>query len=132
MAMNDLISDLIARIRNAQRVNKSVVSCLHSNLSCALLDVLREEGYIRGYKISSEREGVENIIVELKYFEGKPAIQEIKRLSKPGLRSYVSIKDLKKMRNPLGLIVLSTSKGVLSDEQAFEMKAGGELLCSVF
>ncbi|MEI8321378.1 MAG: 30S ribosomal protein S8 [Alphaproteobacteria bacterium] len=132
MSMNDSIADLITRIRNAQRVKKATVNCHSSRLGDALLEVLKDEGYIRGYKATEVRPGVVETLVELKYFEGAPAIQEISRTSKPGRRSYTSIKGLNRFRNGLGILIMSTSKGVLSDWKAAELNVGGEVLCHVF
>ncbi len=132
MSMNDSIADLITRIRNAQRVKKATVICYSSRLGNAVLEVLKNEGYIRGYKIQEVRPGIAETLVELKYFEGEPAIQEISRTSKPGRRQYADAKSTLRARNGLGILVMSTSKGVVSDAQAAELNVGGEVLCQVF
>ena len=132
MAMTDPIADLITRIRNAHRMKKKVVHCRFSQMGNSILDVLKSEGYIRGYKMQEVRPGISESIVELKYFEGEPAIHEISRASKPGRRHYISVKELGRGRNALGVFIMSTSKGVISDEKAAELNVGGEVLCHVF
>ena len=103
-----------------------------SKLRANVLEVLKEEGYIRGYFHETVSEGIGNLKIELKYFENQPVIQSLDRVSKPGRRVYAKIKDLKQINNGLGLVVLSTPKGVLSDGKARELNVGGEVLCSVF
>ncbi len=129
--LSDPIADFITRIRNAQRVSLSVTSSPYSRTREHIAQVLVEEGYIRNYKVS-ESSGKKNITVELKYFEGKPVISKINRVSKPGRRVYSAIADLKKFANGLGINILSTSKGVLSDSKAKELGVGGEVLCQVY
>jgi len=131
MAMNDLLSDMIARIRNGQKARLAQVNCRSSKLSANVLEVLKNEGYIRDYRVVGEG-NKKDIEIDLKYHEGEPVIKEIKRESKPGRRTYESIKDLPKFFNGLGIAILSTSKGVMSDFEARIANVGGEVLCSVF
>jgi small subunit ribosomal protein S8 len=130
--LTDPIGDMLTRIRNALMVKKKeVVVEPASKLKMAILDVLKREGYIEGYKI--EGEGVKKkIIVYLKYYQGKPVIQVIERVSKPGRRIYVGVDEIPKVYNGLGIAILSTSKGVLSDREAKKLRVGGELICKVF
>lgn len=132
MTMSDPISDLLSRIRNAHMAGHYHVECLASRMGERILAVLKDEGYILGFKREKVREGIDKIIVDLKYFEGLPAIKELKRSSKPGRRMYSPIQDLKKNHHGLGTVVLSTSKGVLSDAKAREMNVGGEVLFEIF
>lgn len=132
MAMNDPIGDMLTRIRNAQLRRRPKVSTPASNMRARVLDVLTEEGYIRGYA-RVEQKGVEaEFEIELKYYNGQPAIREIERVSKPGRRVYSPVKDLKNVRNGLGVAILSTPKGVMSDSRAREENVGGEIICNVF
>ena len=132
MAVNDPIGDLITRIRNAQARNKSKVSTPGSSLRVRVLDVLKSEGYIRGYASVQHSDGRSELEIELKYFDGAPVIREIERVSKPGRRVYSSIKDLKPVKNGLGISILSTPKGVMSDTAARDANVGGEVLCRVY
>ena len=132
MTMTDPIADLLSRIRNAHKAKKSVVRCLYSKINLNILEVLKEEGYIRTYQVHPVREGISEIEVELKYHEGLPVIQKIDRVSTPGRRTYASIEKLSRPFNGLGMYVLSTSKGVLSDAAARKMNVVGEILCRVF
>ena len=132
MTMTDPIADLLSRIRNGHRARKAVVECLYSKIGKDILEVLKDEGYIRAYNVKEIRAGVSRIDVELKYFEGEPVVQSIDRVSKPGRRTYASIQDLDRPSNGLGIYVLSTSKGVVSDAEARKMNTGGEVLCRVF
>ena len=132
MSMTDPVSDMLTRIRNGQRVGKSSVVSPASKLRTGVLDVLQREGYIRGYNINEIRKGVSEITIELKYFEGDAVIKQIDRVSTPGRRVYSKIKDLPKVYNGLGIAVLSTPRGVLSDQEAREQNVGGEILCKVF
>lgn len=131
MNINDPIGDLITRIRNAQMRGKSVVTTPASTLRVRVLEVLQEEGYIRGYT-KIEADGKPELEVQLKYHEGAPVISEIQRVSKPGRRVYSSIKDLGLVRNGLGIAILSTPKGVMSDAAARAQNVGGEVLCKVY
>jgi small subunit ribosomal protein S8 len=131
MNLNDPIGDLITRIRNAQMRGRSTVTSPTSTLRVRLLDVLVEEGYVRGYG-EIEKDGKKELEIQLKYFEGAPVITEIARVSKPGRRVYSSIKDLGLVRNGLGVSILSTPKGVMSDAAARTANVGGEVLCRVY
>ena len=132
MAVNDPISDLITRIRNAQMRNKSKVSSPGSNVRARVLDVLKSEGYIRGYASVEHAGGRSELEIELKYFDGAPVIREISRVSKPGRRVYASVKNLPRVNNGLGVAVLSTPKGIMADHDAREANVGGEVLFTVF
>lgn len=132
MSMSDPLGDMLTRIRNGQRANKDVVSVPASKLRSGVLDVLVREGYIRGYSQNEIRTGISEFAVELKYFEGEPVIKEISRVSKPGRRVYSGIKDLPTYYNGLGISVLSTPSGVLSDAEARSKNVGGEVLCKVY
>jgi small subunit ribosomal protein S8 len=131
MNINDPVGDLITRIRNAQLRGRSKVLSPASTLRARVLNVLVEEGYIRGFS-EVENEGRKELEIELKYFEGAPAIHEIQRVSKPGRRVYSSIKDLGLVRNGLGISIISTPKGVMSDNAARDANVGGEVLCEVY
>lgn len=132
MSLTDPLGDMIARIRNGQRASKSAVVSPASKLRTNVLDVLKREGYIRGYAESVVRPGVNEITIELKYHEGKPVISEIQRVSKPGRRVYSRISDLPRVANGLGISILSTPRGVMSDAEARAQHVGGEVLCQVF
>jgi len=132
MAMNDPLGDMLTRIRNAQMRRRPKVSSPASNLRSRVLDVLAEEGYIRGYTRVDHKNGLSELEIELKYLNGQPAIREISRVSKPGRRVYSPLRDLPTVANGLGLSILSTPKGVMSDTRAREEQVGGEVLCSVF
>jgi small subunit ribosomal protein S8 len=131
MSMNDPLGDLLARIRNAQLRNKSKVTSPNSRLRVRVLEVLKSEGYIRGYA-EVEREGHSEVEIELKYFDGEPVIREIERISKPGRRVYASVKNLPRINNGLGVAIVSTPKGVMADHDARDANVGGEILCTVF
>ena len=132
MTMTDPLGDMLTRIRNAQMRQKSTVATPASKLRGRVLDVLQEEGYIRGYAKVDYDGGKSEYEIELKYYDGSPVIQEIKRISKPGRRVYSSVDDIPLVKNGLGISILSTSKGVMSDNVAREENVGGEVLCSVF
>lgn len=132
MFVNDPIGDMITRIRNAQRVGKKSVVAPHSKFRENVLNVLQREGYIRGFSVQEVRKDIKNINIELKYAEGQPVISRIERKSKPGMRSYVTSSSMPKVANGLGINVLSTSAGVMSDIEAREKGIGGEILFSVF
>ena len=132
MNVNDPIGDMITRIRNAQQRTKSKVSTPGSRLRRSVLDVLKSEGYIRDYSTLEHKDGRSEFEIELKYFDGEPVIAEISRVSKPGRRVYSSIRDLKPVRNGLGISILSTPKGVMSDAAARDQNVGGEVLCRVY
>ena len=131
MAVTDPVGDLLTRIRNGQRARKDSVLTPASKLRVRVLDVLQREGYIRGY--SEEALGrAPGIRIELKYFEGQPAIQHVARVSKPGRRVYSGSQELPRVRNGLGITIVSTPRGVLSDAEAREQNVGGEVLAEVF
>ena len=132
MPVNDPIGDMIARIRNAGERRRARVITPASKLRQRVLDVLQSEGYIRGYSRSETVEGFAQFEIELKYYDGEPVIAEISRVSKPGRRVYSSIDELKPVKNGLGISILSTSKGVMSDTAARDANVGGEVLCRVY
>ena len=132
MQLNDPIGDLIARITNAQMRKKSKVSTPGSRLRVSLLDVLQSEGFIRGYAKVDHSDGRSELEIELKYFDGEPVIREISRVSKPGRRVYVAVRNLPRINNGLGVAILSTPRGVMADHDARDANVGGELLCTVF
>ena len=132
MATNDPVGDLITRIRNAQMRNKPKVSSPGSKLRESVLEVLKTEGYIRGYAAVEHSSGRNELEIELKYFDGQPVIREIDRVSKPGRRVYVAVKNLPRINNGLGIAILSTPKGVMADHAARDANVGGEILCTVF
>ena len=132
MSMNDPLGDMLTRIRNAQMRGKSTVRTPASKLRAWVLYVLKDEGYIRGYESAQSAAGLPELEISLKYFEGTPVIREIKRVSKPGRRVYASVKDIPSVRNGLGVSIVSTPKGVMSDAAARTANVGGEVLCTVF
>ena len=132
MSFSDPIGDMLTRIRNGQKARKSAVVAPASVLRENVLEVLKQEGYIRGYSRESLSEGIAQIKIELKYYENEPVIHTIDRVSKPGRRVYAKIRDLKPINNGLGTVILSTPRGVLSDGKARELNVGGEVLCNVF
>ena len=132
MAFNDSLSDMLARIKNAHKANKTFTSCYKSKLNLNVLSVLKDEGYIRDFKDIELRKGIGNIKIDLKYYNGDPVIKKIKRVSKPGIRVYSKINDLQKTFGGLGISILSTPKGVMSDQKARDNNVGGEILCEVF
>ena len=132
MSMNDPLGDMLTRIRNAQMRGKSTVATPASKLRAWVLDVLADEGYIRGYEKNTTDNGQGELVISLKYFEGTPVIREIKRVSKPGRRVYLGVKDIPIVRNGLGVSIVSTPKGVMSDAAARSANVGGEVLCTVF
>ncbi|CAH2601671.1 30S ribosomal subunit protein S8 [Rhodovastum atsumiense] len=132
MALSDPLGDMLARIRNAQRSRHAMCLSPNSRLRQNVLDVLRREGYIRGFSTEDLRPGVSQIRIELKYNDGEPVIKEITRISKPGRRVYSKIRELPKVYAGLGISILSTPRGVLSDAEARAANVGGEVLCRVF
>ena len=130
MSMQDPISDMLTRIRNAHHRSKPDVVMPSSKLKASLAKVLQDEGYISGFSVSDETKP--SLTIELKYFEGKPVIEEINRASKPSLRVYAGTKDLPKVRSGLGVAIVSTSQGVMTDRAARAAGIGGEVLCTVF
>jgi small subunit ribosomal protein S8 len=132
MAMTDPVGDLLTRIRNGQLRGLAKIKSPNSRLRARLLDVLKEEGFIRGYTEVELSTGKRELDIELKYHEGQPVIRELKRVSTPGRRVYTSVKDLKPHRQGLGVSILSTPQGVMTDTLAREKNVGGEVLCQVF
>ena len=132
MSISDPLSDMLTRIRNGQRARLDIVSSPASRLLASVLEVLQKEGFIRGYNRRDVRTGISEIEIELKYHEGEPVIREIRRVSKPGCRVYSGIQDLSKVYGGLGISILSTPKGVMSDHEARVAHVGGEVLCKVF
>lgn len=132
MALTDPLGDMLARIRNGQRANKGSIVSPASKLRANVLEVLKREGYIRSYSQSDVRPGVTELTIELKYHEGKPVITTISRVSTPGRRVYSKITDLPRVANGLGICILSTPRGVMSDSEARSQNVGGEVLCQVF
>ena len=132
MAVNDPLGDMIARIKNGATRRRSKVLTPASKLRQRVLDVLQSEGYIRGYSVVEEPGEFPQFEIELKYYDGQPVIAEIARVSTPGRRVYSSIKDLKPIKNGLGISILSTPKGVMSDTAARDLNVGGEVLCRVY
>jgi len=129
--MTDPLGDMLTRIRNGQQAKKDSILTPASNLRVRVLDVLQREGYIRGYS-EEELAGQKGIRIELKYFEGQPAIQHLARVSKPGRRVYSGATELPRIRNGLGTVIVSTPRGVLSDGEARDQNVGGEVLAEVF
>lgn len=132
MTMTDPIADLLTRIRNGQRASKKMVPCPYSREKENIVKVLQEEGYLRGYSVSSNAQGHKELQIELKYHENESVIRYIDRISKPGRRVYSPIAKLAKVANGLGMSILSTNKGILSDAKARDLSVGGEVLCRVF
>jgi small subunit ribosomal protein S8 len=132
MSMNDPLGDMLTRIRNAQMRGKSSVRSPASKLRAWVLDVLKDEGYIRGYSRVTSAAGHPELEIELKYAGGEPAIRELTRVSKPGRRVYAGVQEIPQVRNGLGVSVVSTPKGVMSDAAARAANVGGEVLCRVF
>jgi small subunit ribosomal protein S8 len=132
MSMTDPLGDMLTRIRNAQRAHKPSVAAPASKIRANVLEVLKREGYIRGFTRADIRPGVVELNIELKYVDGEPVIREIARISKPGRRIYSKINDLPRVYNGLGIAILSTPRGVMSDNEARAANVGGEVLCRVF
>ena len=132
MSMSDPLGDMLTRIRNAQRARHSSCVAPASRLRANVLDVLKREGFIRGYAAEEVRPGIAQLRIELKYNEGEPVIKEIQRVSKPGRRVYSKIRELPRVYAGLGVSILSTPRGVLSDAEARAANVGGEVLCRVF
>ena len=132
MAVNDPLGDMLTRIRNAQMRKRGKVSTPGSSLRQKVLDVLQAEGYIRGYSTTDYGNGRSEFEIELKYFDNEPVIREMNRVSKPGRRVYVAVRNLPRINNGLGISILSTPKGVMADHDARDANVGGEVLCTVF
>ena len=132
MNLTDPLGDMLTRIRNAQMRKRSTVRSPGSKHRVRVLDVLKSEGYIRGYSVTTHENGRSEIDIELKYFDGLPVIKEIQRVSTPGRRVYSSVTTLPRVRDGLGIAIVSTSKGVMSEHEARDENVGGEVLCQVF
>ncbi|MCI0756437.1 30S ribosomal protein S8 [Teichococcus vastitatis] len=132
MSLSDPLGDMLTRIRNGHQARKARISSPSSRLRADVLEVLKREGFIRAYRTEQVRPGVSVLDIELKYSEGEPAIKEIMRVSKPGRRVYSKIKELPRFYNGLGISILSTPRGVMSDNEARAANVGGEVLCRVF
>jgi small subunit ribosomal protein S8 len=132
MSINDPLGDMLTRIRNAQMRKKGKVTTPGSRIRANVLDVLKDEGYIRGYSTTELGNGRTEFDIELKYFDGQPVIREIARVSKPGRRVYAAVDAMPRVGNGLGITIVSTSKGVMADHSAREANVGGEVLCKVF
>ena len=132
MSMSDTLGDMFTRIRNGQTTNKKIVDAPASRFRKNVLEVLKREGFIRNFEEKEMKPGINFFEIELKYYNGKPVITEIKRVSKPGRRVYSSIKNLQKTYNGLGISILSTPRGVMSDNEAREANVGGEVLCTIY
>jgi len=132
MTMSDPLGDMLTRIRNAQAANLATTTCPHSGVRESVCGVLADEGYIRGYKVVDGENNKRFIEIELKYVEGQPVIHELKRVSKPGRRTYSKIKDLQPYHNGLGIKIISTPRGVMPDYKARNENVGGEVLCQVY
>lgn len=132
MNITDPLGDMLTRIRNGQAARKDSVLSPASRLRINVLEVLQREGYIRGFTQEGSDGGMATVRIELKYFEGQPAIRELKRVSKPGRRVYSGARELPRVRNGLGITIVSTPRGVLSDDEARKENVGGEVLCQVF
>jgi small subunit ribosomal protein S8 len=132
MSFTDPIADMITRIRNGQLRKLNTVSIPNSRLRAKILDVLKDEGYISNYKILSEKQNNKSLIVDLKYNNGIPVIKNIARVSKPGRRVYAKADSIPKIQNGLGIAIVSTSMGIMSDNDARSKKIGGEVICRVF
>ena len=130
--MNDPIADMLTRIRNSSLRGKSTVSTPASKLRVRVLEVLEDEGYIRGYAPTTGTDGHPAIEISLKYYDGEPVIRELKRVSKPGRRVYMGVNDIPSVRQGLGVSIVSTPQGVMSDAKARAANVGGEVLCTVF
>tara|TARA_B100001123_G_C14920139_1_gene871426 strand:- start:235 stop:633 length:399 start_codon:yes stop_codon:yes gene_type:complete len=132
MTLADPIGDMITRIRNAQMRSLNDVTIPSSKFRAKILDVLKQEGYISDYKVLSDKKNRGNLFVYLKYSNGSPVIKEIKRVSKPGRRIYAKADSIPRIQNGLGLAIVSTSKGIMTDNDARNQKIGGEIICRVF
>ncbi|HLS19831.1 MAG TPA: 30S ribosomal protein S8 [Paracoccaceae bacterium] len=132
MSMNDPLGDMLTRIRNAAMRHKSTVRSPSSKMRVRVLEVLRDEGYIRGFEVIDKGDGKPEVEISLKYYEGEPVIRELRRVSKPGRRYYSGVATMPQVRNGLGVAIVSTSRGVMSDARALAENVGGEVLCTVF
>ena len=131
MSMSDPISDMLTRIRNAQLAEKTIVAMPSSKLKVAIAEVLKDEGYVDGFSVVSSENGKATLEIGLKYYSGRPVIEKIQRISRPGLRIYKGSEDIPKVMNGLGIAIVSTSKGLMTDRKARANGIGGEVLCVV-
>ncbi len=132
MSMNDPLSDMLTRIRNGQQAGKPEIACPHSRLHENVCAVLKDEGFVREYRVESHEGNKKTLVIELKYAEGRGVIREIARVSKPGRRVYTDVKTMPRFYNGLGILVVSTPQGVMADKKARAANVGGEVLCQVF
>ena len=132
MTFIDTIGDMLTRIRNGQMRSLNKINVPFSNFRLKILEVLKKEGYIVGFKTDNDKKNIKSLLVDLKYYEGQPVIKEIKRISKPGRRVYSKATSIPRIRNGLGVAILSTSKGVMSDSEAIKNNLGGEIICRIF
>ena len=132
MSMNDPISDMLTRIRNGLKARKETIVCPSSKILRNILDLLVREGYIKSFSVRPVRTGINELLIELKYFDGGPAIKIIKRISTPGRRSYAASDKLPTIYNGLGIALISTSKGLMTDLEARSNNLGGEILCTIY
>ena len=131
MSMSDPNADMLTRMRNAQKVNKTEVNIPASNLKSAIASVMQQEGFIESFSVDGEK-AAKTLTVKLKYFDGKPVIETLERVSKPSLRVYASSKEMPSVMNGLGIVIVSTPKGVMTGQAAATQNVGGEVLCSVY
>ena len=132
MSLSDPIGDLLTRIRNGQMARQGAITSPNSKKRRAILDVLKQEGFIRGYSENELRKGISELRVELKYYNGEPVIRELRRVSRPGLRNYSSVREMPRVRNGLGVSIISTSQGLMTDADARDRNIGGEVVAQVF
>ena len=132
MSLVDPIGDMLTRIRNGQMRSLNKINVPFSNFRLKILEVLKKEGYIINFKIDKDKENKKSLLVDLKYYEGRPVIREITRVSKPGRRVYSRANSIPRVHSGLGLAILSTSKGVMSDSEAIKNNLGGEIICRIF
>lgn len=132
MSMNDPISDMLTRIRNGLKARKETILCPSSKILKNILDLLVREGFIKSFSVRSVRTGINELSIELKYFDGNPAIKLLKRISTPGRRVYAAVQNLPRIYNGLGIALISTSKGIMTDAEARSQNLGGEVLCYVY
>lgn len=132
MTMSDPLSDMLTRIRNGQKAGKVRISCTYSKLRENVCKVLEEEGFIRGFKMVEAGSNKKDLVIDLKYAQGQGVIRQIDRVSKPGRRAYVKVKDMPRFYNGLGILIVSTPQGVMPDRKARAANVGGEILCQVF
>ncbi len=132
MTMSDPLGDMLTRLRNGQQANKEIVECPYSKLRENVCEVLKDEGFIRGYKVEERAGNKKYLLIQLKYAEGRGVIRQIDRVSKPGRRVYSTVKTMPRFYNGLGILVVSTPRGVMADHKAKAANVGGEVLCQVF